>query len=141
MNVEFMRRLADVIERENRFDMSWWSKTVDLDGETHPENLRPADLISGRVRACKTVGCVAGWANAIDGYRDLGDSEHAAEVLGLADREASRLFHTDRGSVWAGLTAEYGWMTSPDGWVDTEGVSASQAAQVLRRIADGTIQL
>lgn len=142
MNVDLLRRTADLIELEDRFDLSYWAAA----GDTH-EPVHPARLLDD----CKTVGCIAGWVCAASGVAvavhdswcgwcglEYQVAAAAQEALGLDNGSAERLFSANGGSVWAEQADAIGWNRDEGTWSD---ITAVQAAKVLRQIADGEVEL
>jgi hypothetical protein len=137
VNAELLLKVADLIEQTDRFDLNHFfcKKT----GE---------DENGGLLTDCGTTGCVAGWVNATIGVPfnddlDYGNTERAAEALGIdEDLADDRLFYACRGSIWAEVMDEFGWEDDGNGRVDDwSGITSSQAAEVLRRLADGRLTL
>ena len=108
---------------------------------------------------CGTTACIAGWTNIYmfkneQDYNDIleehkvmpnviGHSaieEIATEYLGLTEAEASWIFYTNENSVWMQHKEEYGFRNMPVTWISSGiNVNNKQAADVLRRIANGEI--
>ena len=108
---------------------------------------------------CGTTACIAGWTNVYmfkkeQDYNDILEehkvtpyvighsavAEIAAEYLGLTPAEADWIFFTNQFSVWMQYKEEYGFkdtvlVNSSTGI----NISNKQAADVLRRIANGEI--
>ena len=133
--------LADLIEKRGRFDMRNYGMATR--GGSHCI-FNPQELDE-----CGTTACVAGWLNYMEG-RPLGRVDPAAVSLGLtAETALYRLFYADKESVWAEQAHLYGWKTKTedDTSYDVGGVSnwqditAAQAADVLRKIAHGIVQI
>lgn len=123
MNTEAMLAVADVIEHFDRFDLGNWG---------------PVEKVW---TDCGTTACIAGWTLAWadrspvntrpEGF--LGSfSAPAADELGLTDDQAKSLFFPG-GAVWSKLEDETG--------VCCLDLTAAQAADVLRRIARGELEL
>lgn len=141
VNIDRFRELADTIERADRFDMRYVKNTVD--GVAAVDSNKPdRELFTD----CGTVGCVAGWALALWHRGSLALSwpywcNDAAKPLDLTREQASRLFLADEYSVWAKHAERYGWAVDEDGIDGWEQITATQAAHMLREIADGTVTL
>jgi len=137
MNKQLFLDLADVIEADpKQFDMNHWLFT--------PTTVQPT------LNACGTTACVCGWTNflirpdddvlGVEG--EYGDIEAAANALGIDSRVVDdRLFSCGHESVWAELADEFDWDTYDSGLVNWSEPTAAQAAEVLRRIADGRLVL
>ena len=141
MNADAFRKVADAIEEHQRFNL-WHVAADPHDGHQH----HAPHLLTG----CGYVGCVWGWTVAIHNLEIADDGEReAADALGLTGKDAERLFYADtEHTVWVRLADEYGWTVeedgmSPDGRMlaDWSEITADQAADVLRRIADGEVVL
>lgn len=144
MNREAMLAVADVIEYFDRLDMEWWINDPDQElFGSHTDMTRAWT-------DCGTTACVAGWtlawADAADVSTDDDDwnrrrgvAARAQQELGLTQRQARRLFFSDIGAVniWSEVRHEYDFDQGPWSYHPT----ASQAADVLRRIADGELKL
>lgn len=157
MNANMFRAVADIIEREDRFDLGFWAAEIAEDGRVRrrDSSMWPVDLIEGRTifSECRTVGCVAGWVNALTEHAHFDDAGHAASVLGIDLRVAQRrLFSAEPGSVWSEQAEAFGWRLVTDdddeflpvevgGIADWSQITAVQAAKVLRMIADGEVPL
>lgn len=130
MNIKRFRELADVIEAADRFDMRFVAAGND--------GLNPEYLVYD----CGTVGCIGGWALATYGNDPSRDwSDAAGEHLGLNYGQEKRLFLAVTDSVWSEHAERYGWVVDDDGLVGWDQITATQAAQMLREIADGTVTL
>lgn len=109
MNKEKMLELADFIESipPKRFNISMWAS------EMHGANYdfyKSSQILD--VNLCKTAGCIAGWAMALenDGVARIPEIKlpddaklmvlSGAEILGLEFHEATRLFYVDEQSIW-----------------------------------------
>lgn len=122
MNRDMFRRVADVIELEDRFDLSLFAS---------------GDLLN----ECGTTGCIAGWTAALAGAGDDVDIERAArEALGLTWRQADRLFFWGN-SVWVDHADALGLEVDAFQSIDPGAVTSVQAAKMLRWIADGEVEL
>ena len=141
INAEAFRKVADAIEEHQRFNLALVA--LDVGPVEVDPHLLPTD--------CGTVGCVWGWTVGILDLEIKGQGEEeAAHALGLtAGMDADRLFYADNEhTVWVRLADEYGWAVEPHGWwpggrmlADESEITADQAADVLRRIADGEVTL
>lgn len=141
-----MNRLADTIERTDRFDYAHWYGTRDDDNE-------PAEGPAVLNLRCDTTGCIGGWAVAqaiTDGVCDANDfiigvegaqtgvgerlvvELEAARYLGLDGSEADTLFI---GHAMAGA----GWYT--DNTEALQHATALDAAKMLRGVASGEYDL
>lgn len=158
MNPDNFRRLADVIEEADRFDMSTWCKTPGN------QNAGLSDVARYDIlHTCNTTACVGGWTAAVmidenPELKNLGeyDMNRAVERwLGMEDPcEVNNLFYWSGGSVWQRVRfrdSDFAWEDSNEyddeseyypkyvAWY--EKITAAQAAAVLREIADGELQL
>lgn len=123
MNSDFMLKVADAIEKEQKFhfldkdgwkvtlstsfDMESWGTMVNMEPHTHTQALD-----------CGTSACVAGWACILDspegwyrrltGYDSFSTERRARVLLGLSDADAHRLFYASPvGMVWLNDNAKY----------------------------------
>lgn len=76
MNVERIRQLADIIEKQPH-------TTVDAPSGFHMEAV---------LHECRTPCCIAGWANHTFGGRESATTYDAAKHLGISEDERERLF-------------------------------------------------
>jgi hypothetical protein len=142
MNTDRLLELADAIERADRFNLRSWATYLDVRDGAPP--LR--DL----VHDCGTAGCIGGWTVALFSAQvdevadDANESAEAAYLLDLEDNEAWRLFYPEPApcpggsvqSIWADVADDYGWeLPNSNSWEWAEQITATQAADVLRRIA------
>lgn len=152
MNTEHLLQLADVLEAAgDRFNLCWFAAELDNNNVKWIKNL-DWDYPAGEALClddepkCNTVGCVAGWANAIGNPHTAvaADTTAAARWLGIEHQLAyDRLFMANKGSIWADLAGEYDWTVDEhtyeiDGW---DQITGAQAADVLRRLARGELTL
>lgn len=113
MNVENIRKLADIIEQPKSdglnlgFNMRWWNEETKL----LTRNAR-AQYSDG----CGTVACIGGTINVLAGHASSRDSFAAAQWLGVDGDDAIALFYPVDARVWR--------------------ATRSQAAKVLRHLAD-----
>lgn len=142
LNRERLRELADLIEREDRFDLSCYA------AEPLPDEGSSRVRYTGELlTSCETVGCVAGWACALAGERlwgllDQRIWEVACAELGLSHAEAGRLFYAEADSIWAREADALGLKLASSGDVaNWSSITAVQAAKVLRQLADGELEL
>ena len=140
MNHENMRRLADKIEFEDRFDYGQWLHIPGIHPWSDEADSRDDTTASAehadRLGECGTAGCVAGWAAHLavqDGMNPQGRTVDglAKTWLELEYGEAHRLFYAE---VMVGAGHE----TAADAMLDTTAV---EIAKVLRQIADGEREL
>jgi len=148
LNTQLLEDVAFQIDRDpGAFDLAdfyWVPESASCDGTVDPN-------------VCGTTMCIAGWVNWLT--RDLtvpftaahaADVPHARKALGLSHEEGHDLFYADyASSVWVREASRYGWET--DQFVGSEDpdtslrewseISGTQAAEVLRKIADGSIRL
>jgi hypothetical protein len=142
MNADMFRAVADRIELEDRFNLNHYGRVLSGDGNIVDRCPAAATLLDNDVVGCWTVGCVAGWVNALNGNDNLADEEDAAQVLGIDEDQANFLFAAGLGSVWSRQADTFGWDVDDYGELeDWEQISAVQASKVLRMIADGEIEL
>lgn len=120
MNTEMMMRVADAIEKADRFDLLSWG--IDGDGKW----VQSAEEL---VHNCNTKACVCGWVNALvaadhDMLVRPEDTTTAQRALGLTYDQANELFTPDEeeGSIWG------------DNPYD---IKSAEAALILREIARG----
>jgi hypothetical protein len=143
VNKKAMLAVADVIEyNEDRFTLGLWAarRASTLDGR---------DVQVGAIWTdCGTTACVAGWtcawadvAKRATGWDDYRIHNAARRELGLDWEASERLFYYDSKSIWAEVADEYGWKVDFRGIEDAEDVKGAQAADVLRRIANGELTL
>lgn len=145
MNKGRILELADVIEAADRFDMRWFVAPADRP----PEGVTmmwTIDHTSSVATDCGTVGCVAGWAISL--FCELLHADScdwmwlAGDVLELSERKARRLFLADEDSVWFEHAERYGLETIVwDGVADWAQITSGMAAQMLREIASGVVEL
>jgi hypothetical protein len=145
MNTNRLLEVADLIERADRFNLRTYV-TYDDDRSIHG-----APPLRDLVHDCGTAGCVAGWTVAlfsdnVDEVDDVGAESHAAaDLLDLNEHEVLQLFFPEPNavaSVWARVADDYGWeLPNSNSWEWADQITAAQAADVLRRIARGELEL
>jgi hypothetical protein len=112
--------------------------------------------------SCDTTACVAGWAVAneffngrykehrreyLESLRPSDVEPMAREILDLTPNEASQLFYLNRLSVWQRYAPEYQYGKDLPEGIDLEevpelwNIHPKEAADVLRRVANGEIKL
>lgn len=146
MNTDLMLEIAERIEAQpDLFDLTDFFEPKD----GVPEDEMLPTTGDQFVVSCNTTACVAGWAIVVaqntTNYWEMG-GYHAhhntgRDLLGLTEQEANYLFYAGNPkSVWQRYADEYGWDWScdPDDWSQITGY---QAADVLKRIAKGDIEL
>ena len=124
LNRHLLRKIRDAIEMEpDIYDQSVYGHSAGR------ENID--DVIYLRLN-CKTPGCIAGHAVAIEGFGVYGDIDSDAQIhLGLTDRQNGALFNT---------TWETSWLDDvesplPDNSeVDVFWPTATNAVKVLNRL-------
>lgn len=132
INKEAFLAVADVIEYADRFDLTYFAMAPD--GQVCSTTPVWED--------CGTTACIAGWVNAWADNDSPSDTYGAGKELGITPEEGYRLFYGYNGSVWSRHAREYGWRLDRSGRVsDWSDITAIQAADVLRRIANGDITL
>ncbi len=146
MNADLLNQVADLIERTDRFNLSYLVRGPG-DGRRSVFSLRASELLHN----CQTTACVAGWVNVLvageDPDRWVGDLDGedglaAARVrLGLSIGQADRLFYANENSVWNSQAERFDWVVDYDGLADWSEITAAQAATVLREVASGVIDL
>jgi hypothetical protein len=150
MNNELMRYVADVIEKTGRFDLAYYSAMAAPETDDANDEGDMVDGLCDLLHDCRTVGCVAGWVNALTGHSDSSDEYAAAQSLGITYQQSRRLFLGDDDSIWAELALDFGWPVRPwvhsdcdryAGLADWSKITAEQAATVLRLIANGDVVL
>ncbi len=137
MNKQMFLDVADAIEAEaEAFDMTYFVKTPNQRFGTDNLNL------------CGSTACVCGWVNFLTTeeddlvYLDYGNEERACELLGITKSQGTSLFFPNAGSVWVSVAEEFGWQIYGNGGVDNwSEITGQQAAEVLRRIANGELNL
>lgn len=165
MNKERMLRVADLIENapKEQFHMGSWFGAYNLNKITADEaddwssywdsvgygedtlkevlsSCLPNEL------SCGTTACIAGWAlvDMKNNNIDFSYSRYAevlgAEYLGLSRQEAKALFYCNKDSVWYDVATQYGFEFDPD-FPETWNINPKHAVDVLRRIANGDIDL
>ena len=146
MNTEAMLAVADVIEYFDRFDIRRWAKFNDeawVSAHEEGKTLPLERTIESVWTDCRTVGCVAGWTLAWADIKLPSTSNKivllARRELGLTNEQAENLFLPYVGSVWWNVHEEYGWVTDNGYYSDI--ITAKDAADVLRRIARGELEL
>lgn len=157
MHAERLRAVADLIEEQGdeHFDLEQWFTDTEY-GHCPPTPIQGVHAVTpfrddNNPRECGTTACVAGWASVLMHKEGAQLSNHwinweqnVREWLGLTEHEAAVLFIEDHGRcIWHRVREDYGWLhkrseTSLDVKLD---ISASDAADVLRKIADGVYEL
>jgi hypothetical protein len=120
MKTELLNEVADAIEYADRFCLRTWASKAD----NIMHRVKPVELWE----SCDTVGCVAGWTNAvIEAPRSpsIDNQKAAREALGLTFDQARELFIPP---AWEGNSV---WGKDP------YKANARRAAKVLREIASG----
>lgn len=146
MNTELLNQVADLIEQTDRFNLSYLVRGPG-DGHRMEYSFTASELMHN----CQTTACVAGWTNVLlageDSNRWVGDADsqdglgEARVGLGLTSGQADRLFYANENSVWTSQADRFGWLVGYDGLAEWADITATQAATVLREIADGRIDL
>ena len=135
MNKNEFLRVADAIEYSDRFDLNVYAYNKDDINTSFDDAIVLYEV-------CTSVGCVCGWVNAINDHRSADDEKFARQKLDISSIESKRLFFAQADSIWSEVAEEYGWDTCLDGeLVNWSGITAQQAAEVLRRIANGELTL
>lgn len=167
MKTEKIKALADFIESipPKRFNiLNWVSELMGTDHSYYSS----AEILD--INVCKTAGCIAGWALALDngGVIELPKvqtpadakaiASRGAEILGLAVDQAVKLFYVDEDSIWVQhinmyeeLLDCYGdddfeWSKEDEEQLsnflsDTGPINNKAAAFMLRKIANGEVEL
>lgn len=139
MNTDLLLKIAESIEAQpDKFDLNYFYYTPYF-------NTSPATAEEFLEGSCGTTACVAGWAVVCAGLpikSSFLDAEADGQtLLGLTDKQARRLFYANDDSVWWEYADEYSWDRSDltdDRW---DAITAYEAADVLKRIAKGDIEL
>lgn len=133
VNKEAFLAVADVIEYADRFDIGPYI--------TDPSNPRVAPSPARLWEDCGTIGCVGGWTAAWAELDGPNVWTAISNELGIDAAQGDRLFFRWYESVWYPLAEEYGWTTDAEGIEPRSQITAAQAADVLRRIANGEVKL
>lgn len=123
MNKDNMRTVAKVIKRTQRFNLSNFAM-IERNGRPHSYYVSGWKALwdNEAPETCNTVGCVAGWANAVAENKELNNERTAREFLGLTRGQADELFFA--GEVW-GMDDPY------------KNATADDAYRVLMELANG----
>jgi hypothetical protein len=137
MNTDLLLEIAEAIEAQpDHFDMTEFLNWDPTWAQPHPPRSREEFD-----RGCGTTACVAGWACVLNGIFNGALWDTGRKLLDLTYAEASRLFYCHSISVWWELADEYGWDRRYFGLQKWSQITAYQAADVLKRIAKGDIEL
>lgn len=167
MKVDKIEALADFIESlpPKRFNISnWISELMGSDYSYY----NASEILD--INVCKTAGCIAGWALALDngGVIELSRVQtpddakaialRGAESLGLSLEQAVRLFYVDEYTIWVEYIDMYEELLDCYGdddfeWSKVESnelaeylsandpINNKVAAFMLRQIAKGEVKL
>lgn len=141
MNTDLLHRIADEIEkRPDKFNMNYFC-AIPMD---HPD-WTPAEVVTKphtmtEFFKCDAVACVAGWACLLEDASTEDAAYTASILLDIDYAKAYQLFYPSEDTFWGQFTWEFGWEWPEDG--DSYGhIEPKQAADVLRRLADGEVEL
>jgi hypothetical protein len=120
VNAENALKVADAIEKRAvphlGFNMNYLLK--EADGHFAKDGLNVGD--------CKTVACIAGWANVLGGKRERATFTFAENYLGLRPEQHDQLFYASNHPD-ADEGDEYGPLTE---------ITPEQAVRTLRHLAE-----
>lgn len=152
MNKAIIGQLANMIEsvEPDKFYMGHWFGEFDVEANEMYDAFIDQDYGTKiDMNLCGTSACIAGWTIAMmNGQYGIYFSfqetwELAAHYLGLTKSQAEKIFFYGKDSVWAEYAEDYDF--NFDAWGD-RGISPDQitnkkAADMLRRIASGEVEL
>lgn len=167
MKVDKIESLADFIESlpPKRFNISNWISELMGSDYSYYNASETLDI-----NICKTAGCIAGWALALDngGVIELSRVQtpddakaialRGAESLGLSLEQAVKLFYVDENSIWVEYIDMYEELLDCYGddyfeyskedqdelasyLADNDVINNKIAAFMLRQIAKGEVKL
>lgn len=167
MKVEKIKELADFIESipPKRFNISNWVSEIMGSNNDYYQASQTLDI-----NVCKTAGCIAGWAMALENGGTVTVPKISlpseakeiatigAEILGLEYQKAVRLFYVDEESAWVEYVHvyehlldcygddEFEWSKESEddlaGYLSDNGVINNKvAAFMLRQVANGEVVL
>jgi len=146
MNKQAFIDTANAILAADRFNLGTWTNSLKFDKTD-------LDLPVKIWEDCGTTGCVAGWAVAAkwdkipNKFWTVGEvdwSRAGAAALGINQTQADRLFLFNNRSVWFTDGYRVGIeVLDTHGYrrIVPEDVTATQAAQMLLEIVNGTVTL